>query len=115
MLLAKKVNSCLRAAFGTHDILLIRRLADFASAEGFTKKDFEVQMLYGIQRTEQERLASEGCTSIVLVAYGGTTGIRGSCAAWRNGRRIYGSWCATFSRLSQDPEELVNSSSSRRK
>jgi proline dehydrogenase len=70
ILLAKKANSCVRAAFGTHDVSLIRRLADFASAEGFTKKDFEVQMLYGIQRAEQERLASEGCTSIVLVAYG---------------------------------------------
>jgi len=70
MLRAQKENRCVRAAFGTHDIALIRRLADFASAEGFGKRDFEVQMLYGIQRAEQERLASEGCTSIVLVAYG---------------------------------------------
>ena len=70
MLRAKKENCCLRAAFGTHDVALIHRLACFASAEGFAKKDFEVQMLYGIQRAEQERLASEGCTSIVLVAYG---------------------------------------------
>jgi proline dehydrogenase len=70
MLRAKKANSCVRAAFGTHDVSLIRRLADFAAAEGFTKKDFEVQMLYGIQRAEQERLATEGCNSIVLVAYG---------------------------------------------
>jgi proline dehydrogenase len=70
MLKAKKENHCVRAAFGTHDVALIRRLADFASAEGFTKKDFEVQMLYGIQRAEQERLAGEGYTSIVLVAYG---------------------------------------------
>jgi proline dehydrogenase len=70
MLRAKKEKNCVRSAFGTHDPALIRRLADFASAEGFTKKDFEVQMLYGIQRREQERLASEGCTSIVLVAYG---------------------------------------------
>ena len=70
LLQAKRANSCLRAAFGTHDVSLIRRLADFASAEGFAKKDFEVQMLYGIQRAEQERLAGEGCTSIVLVAYG---------------------------------------------
>jgi proline dehydrogenase len=70
MLKAKKENHCVRAAFGTHDVALIRRLADLASAEGFAKKDFEVQMLYGIQRAEQERLASEGCTSIVLVAYG---------------------------------------------
>src|SRR5437660_518373 len=67
---AKKDNRCVRAAFGTHDVTLIRRLANCASAEGFAKKEFEVQMLYGIQRAEQERLASEGCTSIVLVAYG---------------------------------------------
>jgi proline dehydrogenase len=70
MLRAKKENRCVRAALGTHDVALIRRLADFASAEGFGKKDFEVQMLYGIQRAEQERLASEGCTSMVLVSYG---------------------------------------------
>jgi len=70
MLIAKKENRCVRAAFGTHDLALIRRLTGFASAEQIKKADFEVQMLYGIQRAEQERLASEGCTSIVLVAYG---------------------------------------------
>ena len=70
MLRAKKENRCGRAAFGTHDVALIRRLSEFASTEGFRKADFEVQMLYGIQRAEQERLANEGCTSIVLVAYG---------------------------------------------
>ncbi len=70
MLKAKKVGRCLRAALGTHDLALIRRISEFAAAEGFSKTDFEVQMLYGIQRAEQERLASEGCTSIVLVAYG---------------------------------------------
>lgn len=70
MLIAKKENRCVRAAFGTHDVALIRRLSDFASAEKINKVDFEVQMLYGIQRAEQERLANKGCTSIVLVAYG---------------------------------------------
>ena len=70
MLKAKKEGRCARAAFGTHDVALIRRLSEFASAEGFSKKDFEVQMLYGIQRAEQESLANEGYTSIVLVAYG---------------------------------------------
>ena len=70
MLRAKKENRCVRAAFGTHDVALIRRLSDFATAAGFAKEDFEVQMLYGIQRAEQERLASEGCNSIVLVSYG---------------------------------------------
>ena len=70
MLRAKKESRCARAAFGTHDVALIKRLAEFASAEGFAKSDFEVQMLYGIQRGEQERLAGEGCTCIVLVSYG---------------------------------------------
>lgn len=70
MLLAKKENRCVRPAFGTHDVAMIRRLSEFASKEGFSKSDFEVQMLYGIQRAEQERLASEGYTSIVLVSYG---------------------------------------------
>jgi proline dehydrogenase len=70
MLLAKRENRCVRPAFGTHDVAMIRRLSEFASEEGFSKSDFEVQMLYGIQRAEQERLASEGYTSIVLVAYG---------------------------------------------
>jgi proline dehydrogenase len=70
MLRAKKEGCCVRAAFATHDVALIRRLSEFASGEGFSKVDFEVHMLYGIQRAEQERLAKEGCTSIVLVAYG---------------------------------------------
>jgi proline dehydrogenase len=63
-------ESCRRAAFGTHDIALIRRISDFLSEQGIAKTQFEVQMLYGIQRAEQERLAQEGCRSIVLVAYG---------------------------------------------
>jgi proline dehydrogenase len=70
MLMAKKDGRCVRAAFGTHDVPLIRRLFEFALTEGIARPDFEVQMLYGIQRAEQERLASENCTSIVLVAYG---------------------------------------------
>jgi proline dehydrogenase len=70
MLAAKKENRCVRAAFGTHDLMLIKRLSELASTQGLAKADFEVQMLYGIQRAEQERLVSEGCTSLVLVAYG---------------------------------------------
>jgi proline dehydrogenase len=70
MLIAKKENRCVRAAFGTHDLALIRRLSEFASMEGLPKAGLEVQMLYGIQRAEQERLANTGCTSIVLVSYG---------------------------------------------
>ena len=70
LLRARKEKTCARAAFATHDVAMIRRLSEQAMQEGFAKAEFEVQMLYGIQRAEQERLAAEGCTSIVLVAYG---------------------------------------------
>jgi proline dehydrogenase len=70
MMAVQASGQCIRAAFGTHDVNLIRRLAEHAAKSGFPKKDFEVQMLYGIQREEQERLAREGYRSGVLVAYG---------------------------------------------
>ncbi len=70
MLRAQSDGNCARAAFGTHDVRLIRQIGDFVAQQGFAKSDFEVQMLYGIQRAEQERLAREGCRSIVLVSYG---------------------------------------------
>jgi proline dehydrogenase len=70
MICAKLTGSCSRAAFGTHDVALIRRIGEFVIGQGIAKSQFEVQMLYGIQRAEQERLAQEGCRSIVLVAYG---------------------------------------------
>lgn len=70
MLRAKSARQCVRAAFGTHDVALIHRLAEYVAGQKFAKSDLEVQMLYGIQRAEQERLAREGYRSIVLVAYG---------------------------------------------
>jgi proline dehydrogenase len=70
MMAAQAAGRCVRAAFGTHDVKLIRRLAEHAARNGFPKNNFEVQMLYGIQREEQERLAREGYRSAVLVAYG---------------------------------------------
>jgi proline dehydrogenase len=59
-----------RAALATHDLKLIRRIIDHAGAQGLNKSAFEFQMLYGIQREEQYRLAREGWKSIVLIAYG---------------------------------------------
>ena len=70
MLRAKMAGQCPRAALGTHDVPLIRRLSDYVRAQGLRARDLEVQMLYGIQRAEQERLARGGSRSIVLVAYG---------------------------------------------
>jgi proline dehydrogenase len=70
MLAAKKREPAMRSAFGTHDIALVQRIADFAAATGMSKSDVEVQMLYGIKSAEQERFAREGYDSKVLVAYG---------------------------------------------
>jgi proline dehydrogenase len=70
MLRAKSEGRCRRAAFGTHDTAMIRRISDFTIVEGLPKSGLEVQMLYGIQRGEQERLAKQGFRSVVLVAYG---------------------------------------------
>lgn len=70
MLRAKSAGQCVRAAFGTHDVAMIRRLGEHLAQEKLPASELEVQMLYGIQRAEQERLAREGCRSLVLVAYG---------------------------------------------
>jgi proline dehydrogenase len=70
MLRAKAAGQCVRAAFATHDVALIARLTILAKKAAYTNSDFEVQMLYGIQRAEQERLARDGYRCVVLVAYG---------------------------------------------
>jgi proline dehydrogenase len=70
MLRAQREGSMLRAAFGTHDTAMIKRLSEFCAQEGMPKRSLEIQMLYGIQRAEQERLAADGHRSAVLVAYG---------------------------------------------
>ena len=63
-------RSGVRAAIATHDPKLIRRIEEFARSNGVQNNGFEFQMLYGIQRPEQLRLAREGWPSIVLIAYG---------------------------------------------
>jgi len=59
-----------RAAIATHDRTLIRRIAAFAAAAGIPRAETEFQMLYGIQREEQRRLAREGYRLLVLISYG---------------------------------------------
>jgi len=59
-----------RTAIATHDRALIQRIAEWAAAEGIAKGDLEIQMLYGIQRAEQLRLAGDGYRMAVLISYG---------------------------------------------
>jgi proline dehydrogenase len=59
-----------RAAIATHDRTLIASLIEWAVVQGIPKNRLEFQMLYGIQRSEQLRLAQEGYRSAVLISYG---------------------------------------------
>jgi proline dehydrogenase len=59
-----------RAIFGTHDPVLIRRIEDLGRARGLSPKDVEFQMLYGIRRQEQLRLIAAGYRFRVLISYG---------------------------------------------
>jgi proline dehydrogenase len=70
MLREQRGGGLRRVAFATHDPRLITKLTDFAAAEGIAKNQLEVQMLFGIQRAQQERLANGGWRSGVLIAYG---------------------------------------------
>ncbi|MBV8859092.1 MAG: proline dehydrogenase family protein [Acidobacteria bacterium] len=56
----------------THDENMIRATKEFAEREGVGKEKFEFQMLYGVRRDLQERLAREGYNVRVYVPYGKT-------------------------------------------
>lgn len=57
-------------AIGTHDEKLIEATKEFAQEEGIGKDKYEFQMLYGIRRGLQLRLAQEGYNVRVYVPYG---------------------------------------------
>jgi proline dehydrogenase len=59
-----------RAVFGTHDLSLIERIRSHARSSGVGGNAYEFHMLYGIQRAEQLRLAQDGASVRVLIAYG---------------------------------------------
>jgi len=71
MLLAPGARAAsVRAALATHDGALIQRISKWAAGQGISRDQIEFQMLYGIKRTEQVRLARDGYRSGVLVSYG---------------------------------------------
>jgi proline dehydrogenase len=59
-----------RAIFGTHDPDLIARIEERGRSLGLPPEALEFQMLYGIRRQEQERLAKAGHVFRVLISYG---------------------------------------------
>src|SRR5437899_9954355 len=59
-----------RVGFGTHDLRLVEQIVRDAQAAGVGKDAFELQMLFGIGREDQERLAARGYRVRVLISYG---------------------------------------------
>ena len=57
-------------AIATHDEHIIRYAQQFAGEHGIARARFEFQMLYGIRRDLQERLAREGYNVRTYVPYG---------------------------------------------
>ena len=59
-----------RAVFGTHDTTIIKAIERHGDTQGLAPTDYEIHMLYGIQRGEQRRLAKDRKNVRVLIAYG---------------------------------------------
>ena len=59
-----------RAVFGTHDLQLIDAIRRHAQSTGVKPSEYEFHMLYGIQKPAQLRLAGDGASLRVLIAYG---------------------------------------------
>lgn len=57
-------------AIATHDPALIRATQGYAVRMGIGKDKYEFQMLYGVRRDEQRRLATDGFHVRVYVPYG---------------------------------------------
>ena len=70
LLSAEARQAGVRTALATHDRKLIAAICAWTAAQKIPKEQIEFQMLYGIQRAEQARLAREDYRCGVLVSYG---------------------------------------------
>lgn len=70
LMLTELKRGKLRLVLGTHDVKLVRWIAQFALALGIEREQVEVAMLYGIRTDELARLAGEGHRVVDLIAYG---------------------------------------------
>jgi len=58
------------SGIATHDDTLIEATKDFANQHDIDSDDFEFQMLYGLRRDTQRRMAADGYNMMVYVPYG---------------------------------------------
>ena len=71
VLLAKKMlEGGLYTAIASHDPYIIEEFKRWTAEKGIGKDKFEFQLLYGVRRDEQKRLAAEGYTVRAYVPYG---------------------------------------------
>ena len=70
LLQARLNGGMARPVIATHDTRMIESVNRMAVELGADKDDYEFAMLYGIERQEQNRLASSGHMVRVLISYG---------------------------------------------
>jgi len=64
------VSVGVRVAVATHDIRLLQLIQTEARRLGLSNREYEFQLLYGIQTSQQLRLAREGYRVRILISYG---------------------------------------------
>jgi proline dehydrogenase len=64
------VTSGVFCGIATHDEALVEQMRRFVDEQGIAKSAFEFQMLYGVRRDLQRRLAAEGYGVRVYVPFG---------------------------------------------
>jgi proline dehydrogenase len=71
LVLAKKAleQNCY-TAIATHDPMLIEEMKRWTKEKGVDKDKFEFQLLYGVRRDEQKKLAGEGYITRAYIPYG---------------------------------------------
>jgi len=70
MFAADSIAAGNRPALATHDSRMIARIIEVSHVENVPQSQFEFQMLYGIQRDLQKKLARDGFAVSVLISYG---------------------------------------------
>jgi len=70
VLTKKALENGLPTAIATHDPHLIEEMKRWTAERGIGQDRFEFQLLYGVRRDEQRRLAAEGYTVRAYVPYG---------------------------------------------
>jgi proline dehydrogenase len=64
------LKSSIYHGLATHDIKMVRAAQAFAMRESISRESFEFQMLYGIRRDLQQKLAREGWKMRVYIPFG---------------------------------------------